>query len=78
MEAGGSHASRPTHARDMQARACSVEGKGYLRREVGSVKEGSHEWGSRTFGVSAGKDNHAVLEESEVSQNFTGAGPCGE
>lgn len=34
--------------------------------------------GAWAFGVSAGKVNHAVLEESEVSQSFAGAGPCGE
>lgn len=51
-----------------------MEGKGYLSSEVGSLKEGSHERGSRTFGVSAGQVNHAVVEESEVSQSFAGAG----
>lgn len=51
-----------------------MEGKGYLSSSVGSLKEGSHEWGSRTFGVSAGLVNHAVVEESEVSQSFAGAG----
>jgi hypothetical protein len=55
-----------------------VEGKGYLSSEVGGLKEGSHEWGSRTFGVSAGMVNHAVVEESEVSQSFAGSRPCGE
>lgn len=51
-----------------------MEGKGYLSSSVGSLKEGSHEWGSRTFGVSAGMANHAVVEESEVSQSFAGSG----